>query len=177
MLIYVFINKLYIMDLIFGNSLVEYLVDCGFDVYMFDWGIFGLEDSYLKFDDFVFDYIVKVVKKVMWIVKLDEIFLFGYCMGGMLIFIYVVFYLYMLICNLIFMISFFDFFEIGLYGFLLDEKYFNLDKVVDIFGNILLEMIDFGNKMLKLIMNFVGLYVVLVDCLENECFVESWRLV
>ena len=35
----------------------------GFDVYMLDWGTFGLEDSHLKFDDFVFDYIAKAVKK------------------------------------------------------------------------------------------------------------------
>ena len=60
---------------------------------------------------------------------------------------------------------------------LLDEKYFNLDKAVDTFGNIPPEMIDFGNKMLKPITNFVGAYVALVDRSENERFVESWRLV
>ena len=62
LLIYALINKPYIMDLTPGNSLVEYLVDRGFDVYMLDWGTFGLEDSHLKFDDFVFDYIAKAVK-------------------------------------------------------------------------------------------------------------------
>ena len=49
-------------------------------------------------------------------------------------------------CNLIFMTSPFDFSETGLYGPLLDEKYFNLDKAVDTFGNIPPEMIDFETK-------------------------------
>ena len=57
-------------------------MDRGFDVYMLDWGTFGLEDSHLKFDDFVFDYIAKAVKKVMRTAKSDEISLLGYCMGN-----------------------------------------------------------------------------------------------
>ena len=156
---------------------MEYLVDRGFDVYMLDWGTFGLEDSHLKFDDFVFDYIAKAVKKVMRTAKSDEISLLGYCMGGTLTSIYAALHPHMPIRNLIFMTSPFDFSETGLYGPLLDEKYFNLDKAVDTFGNIPPEMIDFGNKMLKPITNFVGPYVALVDRSENERFVESWRLV
>ncbi|MFV1455262.1 class III poly(R)-hydroxyalkanoic acid synthase subunit PhaC [Bacillus mycoides] len=177
LLIYALINKPYIMDLTPGNSLVEYLVDRGFDVYMLDWGTFGLEDSHLKFDDFVFDYIAKAVKKVMRTAKSDEISLLGYCMGGTLTSIYAALHPDMPIRNLIFMTSPFDFSETGLYGPLLDEKYFNLDKAVDTFGNIPPEMIDFGNKMLKPITNFVGPYVALVDRSENERFVESWKLV
>ncbi len=98
-------------------------------------------------------------------------------MGGTLTSIYAALHPHMPIRNLIFMTSPFDFSETGLYGPLLDEKYFNLDKAVDTFGNIPPEMIDFGNKMLKPITNFVGPYVALVDRSENERFVESWRLV
>ena len=55
-------------------------------------------------------------------------------MGGTLTSIYAL-HPHMPIRNLIFMTSPFDFSETGLYG-LLDEKYFNLDKAVDTFGNI-----------------------------------------
>ncbi|MGG2016070.1 class III poly(R)-hydroxyalkanoic acid synthase subunit PhaC [Bacillus sp. S10(2024)] len=177
LLIYALINKPYIMDLTPGNSLVEYLVDRGFDVYMLDWGTFGLEDSHLKFDDFILDYIAKAVKKVLRTANAEEISLLGYCMGGTLTSIYAALHPHMPIRNLIFMTSPFDFSDTGLYGPLLDEKYFNLDKAVDTFGNIPPEMIDFGNKMLKPISNFVGPYVALLDRSENEQFVESWRLV
>lgn len=177
LLIYALINKPYIMDLTPGNSLVEYLVDRGFDVYMLDWGTFGLEDSHLKFDDFVLDYIAKAVKKVLRTANAEEISLLGYCMGGTLTSIYAALHPHMPIRNLVFMTSPFDFSDTGLYGPILDEKYFNLDKAVDTFGNIPPEMIDFGNKMLKPISNFVGPYVALLDRSENEQFVESWKLV
>ncbi|MCP8968513.1 class III poly(R)-hydroxyalkanoic acid synthase subunit PhaC [Ectobacillus ponti] len=177
LLIYALINKPYIMDLTPGNSLVEYLVGRGFDVYMLDWGEFGPEDSHLKFDDIVFDYIAKAVKKVLRHSKSEDISLLGYCMGGTLTSIYAALHPNMPIRNLIFLTSPFDFSETGLYGKFLDERYFNLDKAVDTLGNIPPEMIDFGNKMLKPITNFFGPYVTLVDRSDNQRFVESWKLV
>jgi polyhydroxyalkanoate synthase len=177
LLIYALINKPYIMDLTPGNSLVEYLVNRGFDVYMLDWGTFGPEDRDLTFDDFVMDYIAKAVKKVLRTSKADEISLLGYCMGGTLTSIYAALHPHMPIRNLVFMTSPFDFSDTGLYSVVLDERYFNLDKAVDTFGNIPPEMIDFGNKMLKPITNFVGPYVTLLDRSDNQRFVESWKLV
>ncbi|MFD3447496.1 class III poly(R)-hydroxyalkanoic acid synthase subunit PhaC [Microbacteriaceae bacterium 4G12] len=177
LLIYALINKPYIMDLTPGNSLVEYLVNRGFDVYMLDWGTFGPEDCHLKFDDFVMDYIPKAVKKVLRTSEADELSILGYCMGGTLTSIYAALHPDVPIRNLMFLTSPFDFTETGLYGALLDERYFNLDKAVDTFGNIPPEMIDFGNKMLKPVTNFVGPYVTLVDRSDNQRFVESWKLI
>src|SRR5712675_3362125 len=57
LLIYALINRPYVMDLMPGNSLVEYLVGRGFDVYMLDWGTPGDEDKHLTFDNYVLDYI------------------------------------------------------------------------------------------------------------------------
>ncbi|UOY92636.1 class III poly(R)-hydroxyalkanoic acid synthase subunit PhaC [Ectobacillus sp. JY-23] len=177
LLVYALINKPYIMDLTPGNSLVEYLVDRGFDVYLLDWGTFGPEDHTLQFDDFVMDYIAKAVKKVLRTSGASEISILGYCMGGTLTSIYAALHPHMPIRNLIFMTSPFDFSDTGLYGPLLDEKYFNLDKAVDTYGNIPPEMIDFGNKMLKPITNFAGPYISLLDRSDNQRFVESWKLV
>src|ERR1700756_5014972 len=53
--IYALINRCYILDLMPGNSLVEYLVNQGFDVYLLDWGIPGEEDKNLTFDHYVLD--------------------------------------------------------------------------------------------------------------------------
>lgn len=47
LLIYALINRPYVMDLMPGNSIVEYLVKQGFDVYMLDWGTPGDEDKHL----------------------------------------------------------------------------------------------------------------------------------
>src|SRR5215472_3300119 len=57
LLIYALINRAYILDLMPGNSLVEYLVSQGFDVYLIDWGIPGEEDKNLTFENYILDYI------------------------------------------------------------------------------------------------------------------------
>ena len=45
LMVYALINRPYILDLMPGNSFIEYLVGEGFDVYMLDWGIPGDEDK------------------------------------------------------------------------------------------------------------------------------------
>ena len=45
LMIYGFVLKPYILDLVPGNSLVEYLVEEGFDVYLLDFGTPGTEDA------------------------------------------------------------------------------------------------------------------------------------
>ena len=65
-----------------GNSLVEYLVKQGFDVYMLDWGTPGDEDVSLTFENYVLDYLPRAVKKVLKTSHADEFTLLGFCMGG-----------------------------------------------------------------------------------------------
>jgi len=176
LLVYALINKPYILDLTPGNSLVEYLVDRGFDVYLLDWGTPGLEDQDMMLDDYILDYIPRAFKKVLRHSGATDLSVLGYCMGGTMTSIFASLHDDLPIRNLIFMTSPFDFTETGLYGTFLDERYFNLDKVVDTLGNVPPDMIDFGNKMLKPITNFYGPYVSLVDRSENQRFVESWKL-
>lgn len=176
LMVYALINKPYILDLTKGNSLVEYLLDRGFDVYLLDWGTPGLEDQDMMLDDYILDYIPRAVKKVLRTSEASDLSILGYCMGGTMTSIFASLHDDLPIKNLIFMTSPFDFSETGLYGVFLDERYFNLDKVVDTLGNIPPDMIDFGNKMLKPITNFYGPYVTLMDRSENQRFVESWKL-
>ncbi len=84
LLIYGFVLKPYILDLVPGNSLVEYLVEEGFDVYLLDFGISGSEDKGLSIEDFVLDYIGGAVRKVLETSGAEEISLFGHSQGGTL---------------------------------------------------------------------------------------------
>src|SRR5690242_13093325 len=45
------INRHYVLDLLPGKSLIEYLVAAGHDVHVIDWGTPGDEDRYLDFDE------------------------------------------------------------------------------------------------------------------------------
>jgi polyhydroxyalkanoate synthase len=84
LLLYGFVLKPYILDLVPGNSLVEHLVQDGFDVYLFDFGISSAEDSGLSLDDLVMDYIPGAIEKVLKTSGAAEISLFGHSQGGTL---------------------------------------------------------------------------------------------
>ena len=176
LMVYALINKPYILDLTKGGSFVEFLVNRGFDVYLIDWGTPGYEDKNMKLDDYILDYLPRAVNKVLRTSEVDELTLFGYCMGGTMTSIFAALHPELPIKNIVFMTSPFDFEDTGLYGAILDEQTFDVDKVVDTLGLIPPEMIDFGNKMIKPMANFYGPYVSLVDRSENARFVKSWKL-
>jgi polyhydroxyalkanoate synthase subunit PhaC len=176
LMVYALINKPYVLDLTKGGSLVEYLVNQGFDVYLLDWGTPGYEDRHMKLDDFIMDYIPRAVKKVLRKSNAEEVSILGYCMGGTMTSIFAALHPELPIRNLVFMTSPFDFENTGAYGEMLDENFFDIDKVVDSLGVVPPEMIDMGNKLIKPMANFYGPYVSLVDRADNEKFISSFKL-
>src|SRR5215216_2134233 len=56
LLVYAPILRPYILDLVPGNSFVEFLLREGFDVYLLDWGNAGPEDRHLSLEDWILDY-------------------------------------------------------------------------------------------------------------------------
>jgi polyhydroxyalkanoate synthase len=56
-----------------------------------------------------------------------------------------------------------------------DERYFNVDKVLQAFGNMPAEMIEYGAKALKPIENYLGSYMRLFESLDHPRAVESWH--
>ncbi len=57
----------------------------------------------------------------------------------------------------------------------MDERYFDVDKVLAAFGNMPGEMIDYGAKALKPVENYIGNYLKLWDNLDNPQVVEAWH--
>jgi polyhydroxyalkanoate synthase subunit PhaC len=175
LIVYALINRPYVLDLIPGNSLIEYLVNEGFDVYMLDWGIPGDEDKDMSFEDYVLDYLPRAAKKVMRISGADEFTLFGYCMGGTMSAMYASLFPERL-KNLVLLTTPTDFSrkDIGLYNLFTNEKYLNPELLADAFGNIPGEMIDNGNRMLKPITNYVGTYVSMWERIFDDKPMETW---
>lgn len=176
LMIYALINKPYILDLYPGNSLIEYLTNQGHDVYLLDWGTAGYEDRHMKLDDYILDYIPRAIKKVLRTSKAKELSLLGYCMGGTMTAVFTALHSELPIRNLILLTTPIDFANAGHYSNWLDKRYFNLDKLVDTFGNVPYDVIDYGNKLLNPISNVYGPFVTLADRVENEEFVLNWKL-
>ncbi|WP_328703098.1 alpha/beta fold hydrolase [Alkalihalobacterium elongatum] len=88
LLIYSLVNKSYILDLYPGMSMIEAFLKEGYDVYLLDFGIPGLEDKDLTLDDYILKYMDKAVKRTLRHSYSDEVSLIGYCLGGTLTAIY-----------------------------------------------------------------------------------------
>ena len=88
MLVPSLINRHYVLDLMPGKSLAEYLVGAGHDVYVIDWGSPSDEDRFLSFDDICDRYLGRAVRHVARTSERKATHLLGYCLGGTLTSIY-----------------------------------------------------------------------------------------
>jgi polyhydroxyalkanoate synthase subunit PhaC len=176
LMIYALINRPYVLDLMPGNSLVEFLVSQGFDIFMLDWGTPGDEDKNLSFDDYVLDYLPRAVKKVLRATHAEEITLLGYCMGGTMTAMYAALFPDKPLRNLVLLTAPTDFApdEMGLFGVWTNEKYFNPDRVVEAFGNVPADLIDTGNRMVRPVTNYVGSYVTMWDRIMQGKSMDTW---
>jgi polyhydroxyalkanoate synthase subunit PhaC len=174
-MLYAMINKPYILDIEPGNSFVEYLLTQGFDVYMLDWGEAGAEDRHNGFAEYILDYLHKAVERVCLHSGKEQVDLFSYCMGGTMGTMYASLFPER-VKNLVVMAAPIDFRHAKLYNSWLDEKHFDVDKLVETYGNVPSHMIDLGNKMLRPTSNFINPWLHLYEKADNDKFVHTWRL-
>jgi polyhydroxyalkanoate synthase subunit PhaC len=88
LVIYAFINRHYILDLLPEVSVVRSLLNRGLDIFATDWGTPSAYDKTLTIGHFVNRYIDKSVDFIRKITKADKVTLFGYCWGGDLALMY-----------------------------------------------------------------------------------------
>lgn len=177
LLVFALINRSYIFDLRPGNSFIEYLLQQGYDVYLLDWGTPGPEDAHLKFDDYTLEYLPRAIRKLQAHSGSREFSLLGWCIGAVLTTSYAALRPDDGLRNLLLLTAPLDFSDrrAGPFNIWLDERYFNVDALVASMGNIPGEMIDWGNKLLKPVENFIGNYLRLWDNLDDPRIVESWN--
>lgn len=79
------INKFYILDLTARKSLVKYLTDQGFSVFITSWKNPGKDMAGVTFDDYLLEGVAEAVRVVREFCKVPQIHLVGYCIGGTLV--------------------------------------------------------------------------------------------
>jgi len=79
------INKFYIADLQPKNSLVKWLVDQGYAVFMISWVNPVANHAQKGFDNYVTEGLLEAVDEVLRITKQPELNAIGYCLGGTLL--------------------------------------------------------------------------------------------
>jgi polyhydroxyalkanoate synthase len=78
------VNQPYILDLVPGQSMVEFLLKQGFDVYMIEWGRPRKEHQHLTLENHVLDRLPACVQQVLQHSGERELSVIGYCVGGLL---------------------------------------------------------------------------------------------
>jgi polyhydroxyalkanoate synthase len=84
LIVHSLVSRSYILDLLPGNSMVGFLVQEGFDVFMLDWEPAVPADSENTLETYVDQYLVDAVAMTCARSDADGVTLVGYCYGGVL---------------------------------------------------------------------------------------------
>ena len=143
------VSKPYILDLTPGQSMVEFLVKQGYDVYLIDWGVPRREDSRLRLEDYVFELIPACIDAVLEESGVDVLTMLGYCLGGTLALLHAATHPEQPLRALACLTTPVNFREMGLFAAWTDERYFDVDRVVDTLGNVPPELLLSAFDMLR----------------------------
>lgn len=142
------INRYYLLDLVPGRSLVEYLVGRGLDVFLLDWGSPGPEDRSTTFDHYITGALRRAAQRVRAISGAERTSLLGYSMGGTFAAIFSALY-GRYVANLVQVAAPIDFHDDGILSQWTRKERFNVDLVVDTLGALPAALMQASFRMLK----------------------------
>lgn len=165
------VNKYYILDLTPGRSLVEYLSERGYDVYIIDWGSVTAEEHWYDFEHYD-GLLQRCVQRVLSLSGTEQLSLLGYCIGGLLSTIYTALHPER-VKNLVLMATPIDFKNAGLISVWADEKNFDVDRLIDVCKIAPAELVQNAFVMLKPATNLTK-YVNLLKHPNDEAYLRSF---
>jgi polyhydroxyalkanoate synthase len=168
-------NRGYVLDLAEGQSLVEFLLQSGYDVYMIDWSPPRPDEKRLRFQDYTHRFIPESVASVQARSGEHDVTVLGYCMGGVLSTVYAASHPDDGLKNLVCFTTPIDYSKMTLFAKWSSPRFFDVDKLVDTVGNVPAELIFRGFEMLRPGSRSVA-QVQLWDNMWNDEFVRSYRM-
>ena len=168
-------NRGYILDMVPGQSFIEFLLKRGYDVYMLDWTPPKPEERCLRMEDYVLDFIPDCIRRVQQDSGEQDVSVIGYCFGGVLSLLYGSVFPDGPMKNLICFTTPIDFRKLELFSNFADRRYFDVDHLVDTVGNVPPEMILSSFEMLRPASR-VASQVQLWENIWNDEYVNSFRM-
>lgn len=173
---YALVNRPYIVDLQPQRSVVRQLLGAGFDVYLIDWGVPSAADQSMKLTDYVDGIMHDCADVVLKNAMTDRLHLVGYCMGGTMSALFGARYPELL-KTLTLMTAPIDF-SVGhdqsLVQLWSDPKYFDVDALIDAFGNCPAPLLQHSFQMMKPVANYFSKYVTFYEKMDDDNFVENF---
>jgi polyhydroxyalkanoate synthase len=157
LLVFALINRPEIFDLRPGSSFVEFLLEEGFDVFLVDWGVPDEEDADTGLAELVCDELHWAVRETLRAAGEEELTLLGWCMGGTLCAMYCALHPVGAARNAVLLTTPIDPSN-SLYAQWVGHDQFDVDLIADRYRAIPGSGIDFANKLMKPVTNYVTTY-------------------
>ncbi len=168
-------NRGYIFDMVPGQSLVEFLLKRGYDVFMVDWEAPTPAERDLGLDDYVLDFLPSCVDKVLQVTGEPDLSVIGYCFGGVLSLLWASMHSDGPLKNLVTFTTPVDFKSMPLFQAWSDKRFFNVDQIVETFGQCPADMLYGAFSMLRPA-DQVASNIRLWDNMWNDDYVKSFRM-
>ena len=168
-------NRGYIFDMVPGQSLIEYLLDAGFDVFMLDWDAPRADERNLSLESYVLDFLPAAVARVKEETSEDDVTVVAYCFGGVLSLLWAALHPEDGLANLVTFTTPVDFSRMEMFQSWADRRFFDVDRLVDTFGNCPGDYLYTAFDMLRPGQRAAG-NIRLYDNLWNDDFVKSYRM-
>ncbi|HEY4240087.1 MAG TPA: alpha/beta fold hydrolase [Kofleriaceae bacterium] len=140
------INRWYVLDLGPGRSLIEWLVGQGHEVFCIDWGTPTAEDRYLTWDDIGGRYLGRAVRIAAR--ETGKTHVLGYCLGGTIATAYTAAFPDE-VASLLALAAPIDFAQAGIMARWTRTPTFDVQSVVDAFGNVPSQLLQASFSMLR----------------------------
>ena len=173
LIVHSLVSKSYILDLLPGTSMVGYLIDEGFDVFLLDWVPPDPADAENTLETYVDYYIPDALGALLEEADADEVTLIGYCFGGVLTLLLAAAHPEVPIRNLMVMATPCDYREMGFMSNMFRDGRLNPDDVVDETGLVPANALDGGFQSMKPT-EYVTQRVNFFQNLWNDEFVEGF---
>ncbi len=157
LLVFALINRPEIFDLRSGNSFVQYLLSEGFDVFLVDWGVPEEEDADMGLAEFVCDELHWAVRETLRCSDSEELTLLGWCIGGTLCAMYCALHPEGPVRNALLLTTPIDPSD-SLYAQWVGGDEFDVDVIADSLPVVPGAGIDWANKLMKPVTNYVTNY-------------------
>jgi len=168
-------NRGYIFDMVPGQSLVEFLLKAGFDVFMIDWEAPRADESHLGLDDYVLDFLPSCVSRVLEETGEPDLTVVGYCFGGVLSLLWAALNPGPPLKNLVTFTTPVNFKGMEMFQAWSDKRFFDVDRLIATYGNCPAEMLYSAFDMLRPGARIAG-NIRLWDNLWNDEYVKSYRM-
>ncbi len=168
-------NRGFIFDLAPGQSLAEFLLKAGYDVFMLEWEPPRADEKNLGMDDYVLDFLPSAVARVLKETEESELSVIGYCFGGVLSLLWASLEGQGVLKNLITFTTPVDFGKMEQFQKWSDKRFFDVDRLVANFGNCPPELLfsSFDNLRPG---STAAAQVRLWDNMWNDEFVKGYRM-